>query len=45
MPQTILSHLLCLLNIQTPFRDAVTRTAARFDVRQTYVEQIFHRGL
>jgi hypothetical protein len=46
MPQTILSHLLCLLNIQkTPFRDAVSRTAAQFDVPQSYVEQLFHKGL
>lgn len=44
MPQTILSHLLCLLNIQTPFRDALSRTARQFDVTQAYVEQLFHRG-
>lgn len=46
MPQTILSHLLSLMNNhQAPFKVASLLTALYFDVSQAYVEQLFHRGV
>lgn len=46
MPQTILSHLLSLINNhQAPFKVAALLTARQFSVPQVYVEQLFHRGI
>ena len=46
MPQTILSHMLCLMNYHNaPFKDAVSLTATRFKVPQVYVETLFSRGV
>jgi hypothetical protein len=46
MPQTILSHLLSLMNThQAPFKVATLLTARQFSVTQAYVEQLFYRGV
>jgi hypothetical protein len=46
MPQTILSHLLSLMNThQAPFKVAALLTARQFSVPQVYVEQLFYRGI
>ena len=46
MPQTILSHLLCLLELHdAPFAIATHLTALKFNVSAAYVEQLFHRGV
>lgn len=46
MPQTILSYMLSLINKhEAPFKVASLLTALHFNVPQSYVEQLFHRGL
>lgn len=46
MPQTILAHLLSLINAHNaPFKVAALMTSVQFNVPQSYVEQLFHRGL
>jgi hypothetical protein len=46
MPQTILSHMLSLVNHHdVPFKDAAACTALRFKVSVLYVETLFYRGL
>lgn len=46
MPQTILSHMLSLMNNHAaPFKVASLLTSLYFKVSQAYVEQLFHRGV
>lgn len=46
MPQTILSHMLSLVNHHdVPFKDAAACTALRFKVSILYVETLFSKGL
>ncbi len=46
MPQTILSHLLCLIELHdAPFNIAIQITSQLFNVSPAYVEQLFHRGI
>ena len=46
MPQTILGHMLSLMNHHhAPFKVAALLTSLYFNVSQRYVEQLFHRGV
>lgn len=46
MPQTILAHMLALMNHhQAPYKIAALLTALRFNVPQNYVEGLFNRGI
>lgn len=46
MPQTILSHMLSLVNHHdVPYKDAAACTALKFKVSILYVETLFSRGL
>jgi hypothetical protein len=45
MCQTILSYLMCLLDARNPLDLAIRMTAAKFNLSQAYVEQLFNKSL